>query len=286
MKRKTSAALGCFLLFFSSCTTVTSYTYGPDSLLLNPAMETSLPPEGFREDNLKAEDGTALNILYNSVLEDYEYCVLYLHGNGDTVWSAGLRPFYSLLNAGGLVVCAVDYRGYGKSGGQSAIDTLQEDARTAYDFLSRHFDPGRIIIWGKSLGTVPALLLARDRPESPLVLESTISNLEDLEGPLERLFSTRFRKVDLILRNTGTFDNTLAVKGIHNRTFMIHGEEDPLAGFDSARKMYEDIPAAGKTFIPLPGEGHNYSSFSVLRNPLEIILTSIKNGEEAPHERT
>ena len=93
---------------------------------------------------------------------------LYLHGN-DLNIGGNVEHVAGLDDRLGFSVLAVDYRGYGRSGGAFPSETqLYEDAEAAWDYLvhDRRVDPKQTFIYGHSLGGAVAIELALRRPEA------------------------------------------------------------------------------------------------------------------------
>ena len=277
MKRIYSAMIMIFCLILS-CVSVVSYVYKPDDLILDPTIENFNLPENFEETFIETNSKKNINAIYDLDIFSNNYCILFLHGNGDTIWSDGMKEIYMQLILNNLSVFAIDYKGYGKSEGISRIITLLEDVEAGYEYLENNYSDKNIIIWGKSLGTIPAIQLAQKHPESILVLESTISNINDLEIPLEKLFSTSLKNVDLIIEDDHSFNNVEEINKIKNRVYMIHGRDDSIALYKIAQDMFKLIPSKNKKFITLENEGHNFSSFEILEIPVGIILEDLRNG--------
>ena len=95
----------------------------------------------------------------NTNLTDREETViLYLHGNAETRSHNHRVQLYKKFQKLGLVVMAIDYRGYADSDGgfnfQTSELTMCQDAISTYQFLKRYLLPSnKVIVWGHSLGT-------------------------------------------------------------------------------------------------------------------------------------
>ena len=90
--------------------------------------------------------------------DEKETVILYLHGNAETRSLNHRVKLYQKFQELGLVVMAIDYRGYADSDGgfsfQTSERTMSEDAIATYNFLKSYIHPtSKIIVWGHSLGT-------------------------------------------------------------------------------------------------------------------------------------
>src|SRR5260370_42579540 len=90
--------------------------------------------------------------------------VRYLPGTPGTLPAAAWR--LQQLRKSGLGILAIDWRGYGGSTGRPSEAGLRADARAAFDFIHEAAPESRIAVFGESLGTGPAVALARERPDA------------------------------------------------------------------------------------------------------------------------
>jgi uncharacterized protein len=95
-------------------------------------------------------------------------CVVLAHGFSGTM--DRLVPHAERFATGGLAALVFDYRGFGESGGQPRqvvdLPSQHEDLRAAIAWVrGRHdLDPGRVALWGNSLGGAHAISVAADDP--------------------------------------------------------------------------------------------------------------------------
>ena len=148
--------------------------------------------------------------------------VLLLHGNAGDI--GGRTLLAEGLLAEGLSVLLLEYRGYGGSEGEPSEEGLHEDALTGWRFLLDQVgDPGRIVVFGRSMGGAVAARLAATHPPGALVLESAFTSLADI-GKSVHPFLPRF----LLSRLTSSFATRKWVEGTHVPLLVIHGTDDEL----------------------------------------------------------
>jgi alpha-beta hydrolase superfamily lysophospholipase len=180
--------------------------------------------------------------------------ILLFHGNGEVAGDYDeIAADYRGAGAGLLVV---DFRGYGRSGGEPRFSTMISDARASFagiraELAGRGF-AGPLVAMGRSLGTHCALELAalHGAELAGLVIESG-------SGELERL--ARFAGLDprepavaaLIERHAGK------LRSIELPLLVIHGERDELIPLADARALVERLGSKRKRLEVLPGAGHN-----------------------------
>jgi fermentation-respiration switch protein FrsA (DUF1100 family) len=152
----------------------------------------------WRDVTLTTDDGFRIAAWFVDGPSPAAPVVLFFHGNaGDMSHRLGTL---GALHELGAAILMIDYRGYGRSEGRPDEEGLYMDARAAWQWLidEADYEPGRIILFGRSIGgPVAAWLAARERPAG-LVLESAFTSLPDLAAwhypwlPARRLARYKF----------------------------------------------------------------------------------------------
>ena len=151
--------------------------YVPDPRRYAP-VSVGLPAE---EVALDTADGERV-IVWHVPPQAGKPVVVYFQGNGGGLDLRAER--FRRLVADGIGLVALNYRGYGGSGGSPTEAGLIADARAAYDFAAARYAVGRIVLWGESLGTGVAVALAAERPVGKVLLESPFTSITDVAAHL------------------------------------------------------------------------------------------------------
>jgi len=150
--------------------------------------------------------------------------ILFFHGNGEI--AADYDELGPLMNQCGVNFLAVDYRGYGRSGGSPTVTSMMADSHQIYafvmDWLPENGLTGPLIVMGRSLGSASALELINSHPERirGLVIDSGFAYSIPL---LQRL------GVDVDhfgLDESSDFGQTDKIAAFTNVVLIIHGEQD------------------------------------------------------------
>ncbi|KAK4201173.1 hypothetical protein QBC40DRAFT_278654 [Triangularia verruculosa] len=139
-----------------------------------------LPLELYRqheEELVKELDGNSTDIAkrlgFRLLHDDPEsLLVLYLHGAAGTLGSGWRPPSYRAMSAGApgrIHTVAIDYRGFGTSGGSPSEEGLLIDALALVDWAIKEagIPPSRIVIFGQSIGTAVGASLVRHLAAQP-----------------------------------------------------------------------------------------------------------------------
>lgn len=176
--------------------------------------------------------------------------LLFLHGNAGNI-SGRLSKVQGWVERG-VSVFLVDYRGYGKSEGAIKKGSdLVSDARSALHWLqeSKQILPSQIILYGESIGSYPAIELAKESKFRGLILEAAFSSLGEL-AKKHYSWAPEFLLKDFQMNN---LDGIQAVKA---PVFIMHGELDEICPKRMGEELYELAPPP-KEFYAVQGAQHN-----------------------------
>ena len=225
-------------------------------LLYHPYKELDGSPKdlglAYESVSFRAADGPLIDAWLVPASTPKKGVILFCHGNAGNI-SHCLSVINTLHNLD-LSVLIFDYRGFGRSEGSPSESGTYNDARAAWDYLvsTRGVAPGRIVIYGWSLGGAVAARLAAtlppDQQPAAVVIASAFSSLGDMAAHHYPLFPTR-----LLLR----FDYPTAADAarIRRPTLVIHSVDDEIVPFAQGRRIFDAITAE-KLFLQASG-GHN-----------------------------
>ena len=204
------------------------------------------PPATYADDGgvikLRTADGVTISAVHlpNAAAA---HTLLYSHGNAEDL--GVLRPLLLRLRDIGFSVFAYDYRGYGTSEGRPSERGVYADIDAAYAHLTTALGtpPERIVAYGRSVGTGPAVDLAARRPVGGLVLESGIITAFRVLTRIPLLPGDRFRNIDKIGR-------------VRCPVLVMHGRDDDIVPLSHGRALWAAAPEP-KRYLWAEGAGHN-----------------------------
>jgi fermentation-respiration switch protein FrsA (DUF1100 family) len=198
--------------------------------------------------------------------------LLFFHGNAGNI-SHRLESIM-IFNRLGLDVLIVDYRGYGQSTGKPTESGTYRDAQAAWNYLlgERRASPGRIVIFGRSLGGAVGAWLAAGLPveqrPAAVIIESSFTSGADMARRLYPIFPAR-----LLTRLKYTVAEYAA--RLPCPVLVVHSRDDEIIPFAMGQAIYAAAPQP-KDFIELRGD-HN-AGFWISREEYSAGLAEFLEG--------
>jgi uncharacterized protein len=174
--------------------------------------------------------------------------VVWFHGNGETV--AALAPVLREFRPADAALLAVEFRGYGSSTGTPTVAAAERDADVVWRWLAARadLDSTRVVVYGRSIGSGPATLLAATHPVAGLVLESPFTSLRAM---------ARVHYPFLPSALAGSrFDNLARITATTCPVLIIHGDRDGIIPTEEGRALAQAAGARAE-FWAIPGADHN-----------------------------
>lgn len=236
-----SLFVGSWLLL--STTACTALFFHPSKTLLRTPGDLQLD---YEDVFIETRDGVSLHgwWIQPPVQSDEDILgrVLFLHGNAENI-STHIGSVLWLLQSG-YQVFALDYRGYGLSGGTPDIPNVFEDIRSSAQWLATQPSSGPSILFAQSLGASLAMGALHRFPQIGDSFDGLISE-------------AAFSEYDLIAREVAgshwlswplsypaswliasTYDPILLVNKIDIPIAFVHSVDDRIIGIDHAHKLY------------------------------------------------
>src|SRR5437879_4341291 len=158
--------------------------------------------------------------------------LLWFYGNGETI--AAIWPVVREFQPPGAAVLVVDYPGYGGSAGRATEAGLYGAADAAYAALVARpdIDPGRIYVYGRSLGTAAATWVGAHHRVAGVILESPFTSAAAMARQHYAVLPRFILRLSL--------DNLGRMRQIRCPVLVLHGDADRLV----PTAMGRDVAAA------------------------------------------
>ena len=219
-------------------------------LLFYPSKRfTTEKPDKVQEFFIKGRKNNKICVWYYSA-SDISPIVLFAHGNAGNISNRTHIIKEFILR--GISFCMFDYRGYGKSSGNTKIETLFYDMEDTYLYLTKHMKNNRLIYAaGESIGSYPAAKLASKYQLKKLIifyglhsLSLTVKHLYPLLYPFVKLFVSKDLQV---YRELETYNGD---------TLILHSKEDNIINYNNALENSK-IKSNGHIKLITIGGDHN-----------------------------
>lgn len=199
---------------------------------------------------IEAADGTRLHAWWVPAEAPRRGAALYLHGNAGHL--AIRAPAARRLAGLGLDVLLLDYRGYGMSEGSPSEEGLYADAEAAWRHLveARGVEPGRLVVYGGSLGGAVAVELATRVPVAGLVLAAPLA------GTLHIAKEQYPFLAPLLAWDREAYDAVAAIRRVEAPVLVVHGTEDRVVPLELGRAVH-DAAGGPARWHAATGRGHN-----------------------------
>lgn len=218
-------------------------------------------PDRFTEVYVPVE-GATLHALHFTV-DKPAGVVLYLHGNAGSLRSWGtLASAFTVHN---YDVLMLDYRGYGKSTGSiTSQQMLQDDVTIMYSYLLQRYPEQQIVVYGRSLGTGPAVALTAAHQPKLLILETPYISLQALamsHYPWVPGFLFKY-----------PFRNDQIISNVRCPVHVFHGTHDEVIPYEASQRLLPLIRSES-SLIPIEGGMHNdLNAFPAFHHHLAQVL--------------
>ena len=195
--------------------------------------------------------------------------IIYFYGNGEVASDYDyIAPMYNQL---GINLFVADYRGYGASQGRPTFTNTISDAPIIFnaftDLLGESHYSGSIFVMGRSLGSIPAIEIARCYQEQikGLIIESGFASIVKLLSHLG--FPIEYLGVE-----DTDFPNLAKLRAITKPMLIIHGEYDSLVPPSEGEALFHNAAAKDKRLVVIPKADHN----NIMWVGMERYLQAIK----------
>ena len=175
---------------------------------------------------------------------------LFFHGNGENLETMRQTGLFGELAGLGIGFAAVDYPGYGRSGGSPSEESLGLAADAAWQWFAQRYPDRPRLVCGWSLGAAVALRLAARESETVdgVIAMSPWTSLPDVAG----LHFPRWL-VGLALHER--YASLALAPTVTAPALVIHGAQDRIIPASQGERVAAALP--NSRWLAIPGAGHN-----------------------------
>lgn len=217
----------------------------------------------FEELFLNTDKNAVINAIHFK-LENPKGVIMFFHGNAGDLSRWGTLAEYFVEKQYDVLV--MDYRTYGKSKGKLSEKALYHDAQYCYDYLKDKYKEEDIHVYGRSLGTSLATYIASKNKPAQLILETPYYSILDVAKDRFPMFPVK----QLLKYKMPSYQ---FVKETDCPILMLHGTNDRVVPYESAKKLFEASPKKQTTFVTIEGGNHgDLSTFDIYHKYMKNVL--------------
>ena len=203
-------------------------------------------------------------ILMKEHISHSKNMIIMFHGNAEDIFGARLMG-ETLVQKLRMNVLIVEYPGYSIYFSDPSAEEVLNNTVLIYDFVKNKFnlEDKNIYIFGRSIGTSPAIYLASKRKPNALIVISAFTSIkavaDNLVGFLKILVKERMTSIDYI-------------KKVTCPVIFIHGQKDPLIPFKETITLKDNCDCPFEVVLPI---NMTHNDFDIDEDIIEPIVNFI-----------
>lgn len=206
----------------------------PDDALSEPDGE---PPGQSSVEDCPSQD-TPEAVEDGASIDEQLYVVIHCHGNATDI-GLMMGTYWELAYRLGVVVVGVEYSGYGVATGEPTLANTYADVEAAYDLaIDWGVPPERIVVYGQSVGSGPAMWLASKHKLAGIILHSPLlSGIKAIDPD-----PASCCRPSCVFKCFDFYPNDERIAGISCPALILHGKLDEVVPFYHGDNLYKLVP--------------------------------------------
>ena len=191
--------------------------------------------------------------------------IIMFHGNAEDIFGAR-NMGEALCQKLHMNIIIVEYPGYSIYNKEPSTDEVLENTTIIYDYIKEIFDLSdkNIFIFGRSIGTSPAIYLSSIRKPNALIIVSAFTSIkavaDNLVGFLKILVKERLISVDYI-------------KNVTCPILFIHGQKDPLIPFKETIILKDNCDCPFEVVLPIDMTHNDFNLDEDILEPINKFIS-------------
>lgn len=203
------------------------------------------------------------------------YTAVFAHGTDGNLGNYG--DIVEAFVDEGYGILAYDYRGYGKSQGNTCESGLYQDMQAASRYLAqeRNTPLSEQIAVGQSLGSGVVVDAAARLPYRATVLFAAFTSIPEVAAHVRDTRGLHLLRIFPMRHLFGQqFDSFSKISEVTSPLLIMHGQQDKLMPVSMPQALFERAASPDKTLLLIPGAAHD-TTFSMGRRPFFEALEAL-----------
>lgn len=169
---------------------------------------------------------------HSSKDSNYNNVLIFFHANGEDIFSSRILA-YKISQKLHINVLIAEYPGYSLYVSSKSSDTILKDSLLVYDYIKNKcsINDNNIFVFGRSIGTSPAIYLSSNRNPGFLFVISAFTSIravaQNVVGFLKVFLHERFTSIKYI-------------KDVKCPILFIHGFKDPIIPYTESQQLKKE----------------------------------------------
>jgi alpha-beta hydrolase superfamily lysophospholipase len=237
------------------------FLFHPEPLGSDYVFKFNIP---FEEINIAINERDTLNLIrFLPQTPTPKGVVLYFHGNTGNVMR--YEKYVNNFTKHGYVVLMPDYPGFGKTTGKLTEAAMDLEAKEVYKLAHSKFSADSIIVYGKSLGSGVASLIAAKQQCKRLILETPYYSIPSLFSSYAPIYPTG-------RMSHFKFPVGENLKELKAPVTIFHGTSDRVVFYRNS-VLLKKVLKPGDEYITIESGGHNnLNDYPLFHEKLDSVL--------------
>ena len=206
----------------------------------------------------------------NEISRLHKNFIIFFHGNAEDIFLSK-HMAYGLLEKLNMNIIIVEYPGYSIYKGEASPEKILENTKIVYDYIKNIFnlEDKNMYIYGRSIGTSPAIYLASVANPNALFVVSSFTSIRsvagNIVGPLKYLLKDRFFSTNYIQK-------------VKCPTILIHGKSDPLIPYKETEELAKNCKCKHKVVLRDYMTHNDFNLYGDIMDHIDNFVKDKDNG--------
>jgi fermentation-respiration switch protein FrsA (DUF1100 family) len=204
--------------------------------------------------------------------------IIHFHGNAANITNHWVQV--SWIPQENYNLFTFDYRGFGKSTGETSFSGMHEDCLTVISYVRKNLDnTGKLIVLGQSLGgafCVSAVTEDRGKDIKGIILDSCFDSIKNIAMAKISIIPIPLASIATNLLLSDKYSPSKYLYSTKIAKLFIHGELDQVVPFQQGYNLFQSA-SEPKKFLPIKHEDHISVFINRMPENMSVVFKFLEN---------